>query len=719
MDAPRPGGGLPAAVGRYEVIAHLDSGGMAQILLGRLTGPSGFERYVVIKRILPGLADDPSFVEMFLDEARLVASVRHPNVVHVQELVSEGGDLFLVMEYLEGETAAALLRRLGARGERLSPALSAYIAAQVCAGLHAAHEITSPDGKPLGVVHRDVSPSNIFITYDGAVKILDFGVAKAADRMAATEAGQLKGKLAYMSPEQAHGADLDRRADVYALGVVLYELGTGRNPLRRATDVQTLQALGSAPIEPPSRLVPGYPPQLEAVCLRALARDRDARYPTAADMRRDLLAAVQASGEATAPEETLARLMQASFAERQAARREMLRRASSSAPGARPIEALQPASATSVATTSERPAPRRRPRALVPVLVVVAALGVAAAAWRLARTGGERAQPAGACPSRAIRIAKLSAAWTTPNAIRWQWDAEGSPDEFVRYELAVGPDRDAVAARARTGAGGDVRVWTDADNPELGRFRLPRTESVLDVRGTTTTGHAPDALHYAALVAVDVRHCRAVSDVVAARTAIAPFAEVVLYHDDLPAASLTLPRHTLAVTDQGPHHAGSRRHLEFRSTCPDGQAACWENLRVELPQTTSLLPGHFSQAFLELAVSCTGTQPSYYSDVALCFGGCDRLCREGACDDACLARCEQGGGWEFAPVTVACREQGGYGVVQIPLRALKAAVSYGCRRPSPCQLRPDLVPASAIRFWLGGLWPRDAVVRIDEVRLRW
>ena len=170
-------------VGRYEVAGRLATGGMAEILLGRLVGPSGFERPLVIKRILPHLAEQQSFVSMFLDEARLAAQIRHPNVVSVSELGQEGDDLYLVMEYLEGENAAGLIRRSMVTGKNTDFALCAYIVAEACAGLHAAHELTDPDGNPLRLVHRDVSPQNIFVTYGGAVKVLDFGIAKAADRI--------------------------------------------------------------------------------------------------------------------------------------------------------------------------------------------------------------------------------------------------------------------------------------------------------------------------------------------------------------------------------------------------------------------------------------------------------------------------------------------------------------------------------------------------------
>ncbi|MEQ8891109.1 MAG: serine/threonine-protein kinase, partial [Sandaracinaceae bacterium] len=269
MDAISPN--LPRRLGRYDIVGRLGAGGMAEILLGRISGPSGFERPVVIKRILPHLHGLREFVDMLLDEGRIAARIGHPNVVQVQELTHEREDLYLVMEYLEGEAASGLARRARARRLRLLPTLCAYIVAEACAGLHAAHELRSPDGELLDVVHRDVSPQNLFVGYDGTVKVLDFGIAKAAGRITRTEAGMLKGKFEYMSPEQARGDALDRRSDVFALGIVLYELSTQHRLFRRASHTETLRAVIGAEVPPPSEIDPSYPAVLEEVCLRALS----------------------------------------------------------------------------------------------------------------------------------------------------------------------------------------------------------------------------------------------------------------------------------------------------------------------------------------------------------------------------------------------------------------------------------------------------------------
>ena len=301
-------------------------GGMAEILLGRLEGPSGFERPVVLKRILPHLAQHPSFVEMFLDEGRIAARVRHPNVVQVQDLCQVDGELFLVMEFLEGESAAGLARRARARRMRIAYGLCAHIVAEACAGLHAAHELTDSDGMPLDVVHRDVSPQNIFVGYDGTVRVLDFGIAKAADRITRTEAGLLKGKFEYMSPEQASGELLDRRCDVFSLGIVLYELSTQRRLFKRSAQPATLRAVTDDPILPPSAIDPDYPPALESIVLHALERDRGRRHQTAWDLRKALLSFLHDMHASELTEESLRNLMRKLFEDRIADKREMLRR---------------------------------------------------------------------------------------------------------------------------------------------------------------------------------------------------------------------------------------------------------------------------------------------------------------------------------------------------------------------------------------------------------
>ena len=316
-------------IGRYEIVGELATGGMAEILLARMSGPNGFVRAVAIKRILPGFANEQSFVDMFVDEARIAARINHANVVHYEELGQDDGQLYLVMEYLEGESTQSLLRRALARRHALTAEECMYIVAEAAGGLNAAHEMTDLDGSPLDIVHRDISPQNIFITYRGEVKVMDFGIAKAADRITVTEAGSLKGKFAYMSPEQAEGEMLDRRSDVFSLGIVLYELTTGRRLFRRATQVATLRAVREGQVVPPSAYLEDYAPELERICMKALALERSDRYSTAEELRRDLLLALREAAPATLPEDMLRSTLSTLFHDRIDEKKELLRRVSS------------------------------------------------------------------------------------------------------------------------------------------------------------------------------------------------------------------------------------------------------------------------------------------------------------------------------------------------------------------------------------------------------
>ncbi|MCA9622230.1 MAG: protein kinase [Myxococcales bacterium] len=312
---------VPERIGRYRVIDRLATGGMAEIFLGRLDGPSGFQRLVVVKRALPHLARDPELVEMFLDEARTMSRLRHPNVVQVHEL-GEGGEhgLFLAMEYLEGESVEGLLRRLHRAGRRLDPELAVHIAAEACRGLQAAHELVDEGGVPLGVVHRDVSPQNLFVTYDGVVKVLDFGIAKAKNHASRTEPGTVRGKFAYMSPEQCLGEALDQRSDIFSLGIVLHELLTQQRLFKRGSHLAQMKAICEEPVPSPRREDIPIPAAVAEACMQALERDRDRRWPSCKALRAALLAAVR-GGRVVAPDEALRDLMHDLFADRIADKR--------------------------------------------------------------------------------------------------------------------------------------------------------------------------------------------------------------------------------------------------------------------------------------------------------------------------------------------------------------------------------------------------------------
>jgi eukaryotic-like serine/threonine-protein kinase len=267
-------------LGKYELVSRLALGGMAEVFLAKAAGPMGFEKTLVVKRILSHLAEDPTFVEMFLSEARLAAQLNHPNIVQIFDFGEADGEYILAMEYIDGPNLRVLLKKARAVGQRLPPALCARIIACACEGLTFAHDFQDPTtGEPLGLIHRDISADNILVSRQGAVKIVDFGIAKAAGQGPKTQCGIIKGKVAYMSPEQIRARPLDRRADVYALGVVFYELLTGRKPFEASTDASLMQAILSEPVIPAVRHRPDISAPVQHILERALAKDRERRYP--------------------------------------------------------------------------------------------------------------------------------------------------------------------------------------------------------------------------------------------------------------------------------------------------------------------------------------------------------------------------------------------------------------------------------------------------------
>jgi eukaryotic-like serine/threonine-protein kinase len=265
------------AFGKYQLIKRLAAGGMAEVWLARQTGIEGFNRHVVIKRILPHLAEDPDFVHMFLNEAKIASRLNHPNIGQIYDFGVENGSYFIAMEFIHGEDLGRVMRRAWTSGQWVARHIALRIVADACQGLHYAHSRADEQGRALKVVHRDVSPQNILISFDGAVRIVDFGIAKAADQVSVTKSGAIKGKFAYMAPEQAASKPIDARADIYALGLILYELVTGVRPLKRETELATLQAALAANIEAPS-MVAEVPVEIDSVVMGALAKSPDARY---------------------------------------------------------------------------------------------------------------------------------------------------------------------------------------------------------------------------------------------------------------------------------------------------------------------------------------------------------------------------------------------------------------------------------------------------------
>jgi eukaryotic-like serine/threonine-protein kinase len=269
-------------IGRYEILSPIARGGMAAVWVARQRGSRGFSKVVAVKTMLPTISDDPRFEKMFLDEAQIASRIRHSNVVEILDLGEEDAILYLVMEWVDGESLSAL-RRQAAEGNGIPLRLALRVVADVCAGLHAAHELVDNDGRPFGLVHRDVSPQNILVGYNGDVKIVDFGVAKVAGRTTdTTSIGHARGKPPYMAPEQVFGREIDRRADIFALGIILYQLLAGRHPFRGENDIATLHnIISDQVVVPPSAVAPSIPPAVDAATLRALERDPRRRFGTA------------------------------------------------------------------------------------------------------------------------------------------------------------------------------------------------------------------------------------------------------------------------------------------------------------------------------------------------------------------------------------------------------------------------------------------------------
>jgi serine/threonine-protein kinase len=274
----------PQQIGRYAIHGKIASGGMASVHFGRLLGPVGFSRTVAIKRLHPHLAEDPEFVATMIDEARLAARIHHPNVAPTLDVVSAFGELLVVMEYVRGESLARLARAAQKDGGRVALPIASAIAIGALNGLHAAHEARSDGGLPLGIVHRDVSPQNVLVGVDGMARIIDFGVAKAAGRLQTTRDGVVKGKIAYMAPEQLSASAISRTVDVYAMGVVLWEMLAGRRLFQADSDAQLVARVLRGATEPPSRHAPGLSPELDALVMKALAPDPAQRFASAEEM---------------------------------------------------------------------------------------------------------------------------------------------------------------------------------------------------------------------------------------------------------------------------------------------------------------------------------------------------------------------------------------------------------------------------------------------------
>ena len=301
--------------GKYFLLDRINVGGMAEVYKAKTVGVEGFEKIVAIKRILPSVAEDEEFIKMFVDEAKITSQLSHANLCQTFDLGKIDDTFYIAMEYVPGKDLRAVFERMNRRGERMPLTLAAYVMARVCDGLDYAHRKRDPSGRDLHIVHRDVSPQNIIVSYEGEVKLIDFGIAKAANKITKTQAGILKGKFGYMSPEQVRGLALDGRSDIFAAGVVLYELCTGERLFTGASDFSVLEKVQQAKVTPPSQIDPNIPLRLERIILKALAREPEDRYQQAADVAHDLTRFLIESQQKPVTREDAAAFMKSTFPE--------------------------------------------------------------------------------------------------------------------------------------------------------------------------------------------------------------------------------------------------------------------------------------------------------------------------------------------------------------------------------------------------------------------
>src|SRR6185436_4544067 len=304
----------PTIFGKYLLLERVNVGGMAEVFIAKAFGVEGFERILAIKKILPTMAEDEEFITMFIDEARISVQLNHANIVHIHELGKHDEAYFIAMEYVSGRDLRTILERYRRRKELMPTAQAVFVTSKICEGLDYAHRKKDARGQELHIIHRDVSPQNILCSYEGEVKIIDFGIAKAANRSQKTQAGILKGKFGYMSPEQVRGLPIDRRSDVFAVGVILYEMLTGEKLFVGESDFSTLEKVRNAEVPLPTQFNPNIPAGLEKVVMKALTREAEDRYQWASDLQEDLMRFLLA-GDAIYSAKHLSTFMKDAFAE--------------------------------------------------------------------------------------------------------------------------------------------------------------------------------------------------------------------------------------------------------------------------------------------------------------------------------------------------------------------------------------------------------------------
>ncbi|MBC7173137.1 MAG: serine/threonine protein kinase, partial [Polyangiaceae bacterium] len=313
----------PSPFGKYLLLERIAIGGMAEVFLAKSFGIEGFERILAIKRILPQLAEDKAFIGMFIDEARIAGGLSHANITPIYELGKVGSAHYIAMEHVWGKDLLQIMNRFRRLRARMPAGMVAFIGARMCEALDYAHHKRDAQGNPIGLIHRDVSPQNVLVSYDGAVKLIDFGVAKAKSRTTKTQAGVVKGKFGYMSPEQVRGKKIDHRSDIFALGTCLYEMLTLERLFAEETDFATMEKIRRAKLPKPSSRSPGVPAALDDVVMRALTKDPAKRYESAAEVQ-EALTRIVMTEEPRLSTATLAEWMHNAFAEEMLAEKSRL-----------------------------------------------------------------------------------------------------------------------------------------------------------------------------------------------------------------------------------------------------------------------------------------------------------------------------------------------------------------------------------------------------------
>jgi serine/threonine-protein kinase len=456
-------------VERYELLGEIASGGMATVYLARLTGMGGFQRFVAMKRLHPHLASEKEFVDMFLDEARIAARIHHPNVVPILEVGASQLGYYLVMEYIEGDTLARLLARAASTGKKLPVSIALRIAIDMLSGLHAAHELHDDQNQPVNLVHRDVSPQNVLVGQDGIARITDFGVARAASRLNATRAGQLKGKIAYMAPEQAAGAEqLDRRADVFSAGVVIWESIAQKRLFKAENEAATLSRVIAEPVPELSQIAPAVSAEVSSVVMRALDRDPDKRFASCAAFADALEAAAAQQDKVATPRDLAAyvnEVMGPEIAQQRDAVRAWLAHgdpAGADLPSGPGTMSSVSAAAMSIPGFGESrsslshtppplpPAPQRsRGPAIVGGVLLLALVGAGGFLLARSATSGSVPKPAAHAPDAAppppVQAPAIAAPEPAPAA------APSAPASSAPAEVAVAPSASAAPAARRPG----------------------------------------------------------------------------------------------------------------------------------------------------------------------------------------------------------------------------------------------------------------------------